>query len=64
VAQTPEATPLAKQVANLEEKLTRDEKTLQDWPNLARYREANSVLASPAKDESRVIFMGDSITDM
>ncbi len=64
VAQTPEATPLAKQVANLEEKLTRDEKTLQDWPNLARHREANSVLASPAKDESRVIFMGDSITDM
>ncbi len=64
VAQTSDAPPLAKQVADLEEKLSRDERTLQDWPNLARYREANSVLAAPAKDEVRVVFMGDSITDM
>lgn len=64
-AQTvPDLPPLAKQVASLEEKLARDEKTLQDWPNLARYRDANSGLPSPAKDESRVVFMGDSITDM
>ena len=63
-AQTSDATPLAKQVGNLEEKLARDEKTLQDWPNLARYHEANGVLAAPAKDEARVVFMGDSITDM
>lgn len=65
MAQTePNATPLAKQVANLEEKLARDERALLDWPNLARYREANSALPAPAKDESRVVFMGDSITDM
>jgi lysophospholipase L1-like esterase len=63
-AQTPEATPLAKQVAHLEEKLTNDEKTLQDWPNHARYRDANGALAPPASNESRVVFMGDSITDM
>ena len=63
-AQTPpETTPLAKQVANLEEKLARDEKTLQDWPNLARYRGANAAITAPAKDETRVVFMGDSITD-
>jgi lysophospholipase L1-like esterase len=63
--QTPsETTPLAKQVANLEERLARDEKTLQDWPNLARYRDANAATAAPAKDETRVVFMGDSITDM
>jgi len=37
---------------------------LKDWPALARYREANSKLAAPAKDEQRVVFMGDSITDM
>ena len=60
----PETTPLAKQVANLEEKLARDEKTLQDWPNLARYRAANATLAPPANNEPRVVFMGDSITDM
>jgi lysophospholipase L1-like esterase len=58
------ATPLAKQVANLEERVARDEKTLQDWPNLNRYREANAALSQPAKDQSRVVFMGDSITDM
>jgi lysophospholipase L1-like esterase len=63
--QTPsDTTPLAKQVANLEEKLARDEKTLQDWPNLARYRDANAAIAAPGKDETRVVFMGDSITDM
>jgi lysophospholipase L1-like esterase len=36
---------------------------LQDWPLLARYREANATVAPPAKDEPRVVFMGDSITD-
>jgi lysophospholipase L1-like esterase len=59
-----ETTPLAKQVANLEEKLARDEKTLEDWPNLARYREANASLVPPGAGGQRVVFMGDSITDM
>lgn len=36
---------------------------LQDWPALARYREANASVHAPAKDEKRVVFMGDSITD-
>src|SRR6185436_5669909 len=36
---------------------------LQDWPALARYREANAGVTAPAKDEKRVVFMGDSITD-
>lgn len=34
-----------------------------DWPNLARYREANAKVAPPEKNEPRVVFMGDSITD-
>jgi lysophospholipase L1-like esterase len=41
---------------------TRD-KQLKDWPNLARYREANYVAVAPEKNERRVVFMGDSITD-
>jgi lysophospholipase L1-like esterase len=45
-------------------KLASAEKTLQDWPNAARYREANATVQPPAKDEKRVVFMGDSITDM
>jgi lysophospholipase L1-like esterase len=36
---------------------------LQDWPALARYREQNAGVTAPARDEKRVVFMGDSITD-
>ena len=36
---------------------------LRDWANLGRYREANHGVAPPASGESRVVFMGDSITD-
>ena len=63
-AQVPDATPLAKQVARLEESVARNTKALQDWPNLARYRDANAAVAAPAAGDSRVVFMGDSITDM
>ena len=34
-----------------------------DWPNLARYTVENRRVAPPAKNEQRVVFMGDSITD-
>ena len=34
-----------------------------DWPALSRYRDANITVQPPAKDEARVVFMGDSITD-
>jgi len=35
----------------------------EDWPKLARYREADAKLAPPAPNENRVVFMGDSITE-
>jgi lysophospholipase L1-like esterase len=38
------------------------ESTLRDWPNLARFRDANAELGLPAKGENRIIFLGDSIT--
>jgi lysophospholipase L1-like esterase len=38
-------------------------KNLADWPNLGRYRDANEKIAPPTKNEKRVVFMGDSITD-
>lgn len=63
-AQTPDAAPLSKQVARLEEKLAGDENTLRDWANLARYRDSNAALAAPTPDTVRVVFMGDSITDI
>lgn len=35
----------------------------QDWPNLSRFAEANAELGLPLKDEMRVVFMGNSITE-
>jgi lysophospholipase L1-like esterase len=40
-----------------------DELQLHDFPNLAKYREANAALPPPATGETRVVFMGDSITE-
>lgn len=42
--------------------LVRDSR-MHDWQELGRYREENRRLAPPAAGESRVVFMGDSITD-
>ncbi len=35
-----------------------------DFGQLARYRDANAALTPPASGENRVVFFGDSITDM
>jgi lysophospholipase L1-like esterase len=35
---------------------------LVDFANLARFKDADAALAAPAAGESRVVFMGDSIT--
>ena len=35
----------------------------QDWPNLKYYRSKNLELSSPKKNEKRVVFMGNSITE-
>ena len=49
--------------AKLQADLQRAQDKLNDWPNLARYREANTQVPPPAANEQRVVFMGDSITD-
>lgn len=49
--------------AKLQKDLEGAKKTLNDWPNLARYAEKNASVAAPAPGEERVVFMGDSITD-
>lgn len=43
--------------------LDRAQKTLKDWANLGRYKADNASVKPPAAGESRVVFMGDSITD-
>ena len=61
---TATATPaIGDPCAETKAELTRVEKRLEDWPALARYHDANAKLADPGKDEQRVVFMGDSITD-
>ena len=60
----PKATADCAELPKLAAKVEAQGRTLQDWPNLVRYREANASLSAPGKDEQRVVFMGDSITDM
>jgi lysophospholipase L1-like esterase len=50
-------------ISKLQSQLARDEKVLEDWANLTRYRDENAKIAQPSRDEERVVFMGDSITD-
>jgi lysophospholipase L1-like esterase len=63
-AAIPTATPaIADPCAETKAQLVRVENRLNDWPALGRYHDANTKLATPAKNELRVVFMGDSITD-
>ena len=57
------ATQESQECTDAKAQVARLQTRLQDWPALARYREANAGVTAPAKDEKRVVFMGDSITD-
>lgn len=54
--QAPQAGPAKKTAA--------EERLLTDWPYLEKYREADAALPAPTPGEDRVVFMGDSITEM
>jgi lysophospholipase L1-like esterase len=60
----PATTDACADLAAATAKLQAANKTLQDWPNLARYHDADAAVKPPAKKEQRVVFMGDSITDL
>lgn len=62
-AQTPTPTPAPGTYEAEKLRADRLQSRLNDFANYARYREANAKLAPLAKDEKRVVFMGDSITD-
>lgn len=61
-AQAPQAQPQTPE-DKLRMELERSQRTLKDWANLTRYRSDNSSVAAPKGGETRVVFMGDSITD-
>jgi len=48
----------------MRQQIERMQRRLQDWPQLSRYTEANAIVPGPEKSENRVVFMGDSITDI
>jgi len=58
-----QAQTAANDCAETKTQLTRAQTKLNDWPALARYHDANVKVVPPAKNEARVVFMGDSITD-
>jgi lysophospholipase L1-like esterase len=58
-----QTTPEVPDCAEARAQITRLEAKLKDWPALARYREANAKVVPRVRDERRVVFMGDSITD-
>jgi len=63
-AQTPTPAPSPTDpCADIKAQAARSDARLKDWPALARYRDANTTITVPAKNEDRVVFMGDSITD-
>ena len=41
----------------------KEEQLRIDWAEMKRYRDDNAKVGPPGKDENRVVFMGDSITD-
>jgi lysophospholipase L1-like esterase len=47
----------------LKQRIELMQRKAQDWPQLARYRDANAKVPPPEKNENRVVFLGDSITD-
>jgi lysophospholipase L1-like esterase len=49
--------------AEAKAQIARSDAKLKDWPQLARYRDANTKITAPTSTEQRVVFMGDSITD-
>lgn len=63
IASAQSATQSTQDCAEVKAQAARFEKTLKDWPQLARYHDANTKVTPPAKGEKRVVFMGDSITD-
>ena len=60
---TPAAAIDSTELQKLRADLSWARKVLADWPELGRYHDENARIAAASADESRVVFMGDSITD-
>lgn len=56
--------PDCPQLARALTAVVRNDARLKDWAELGRYRDANRQVPSPSSADARVVFMGDSITDI
>ena len=59
----PAPAPVAAPKPVVDWKVAHERQLREDFPWLARFREADLALGAPAEGESRVVFMGDSITE-
>lgn len=50
-------------ITALEQQITAQKNRLWDWAGLIRYGSENTELPKPKADESRVVFLGDEITE-
>src|SRR2546430_8114180 len=57
------AQPSATDCTEVKTQLKQAETKLKDWPQLARYHDANAKVTPATKNEARVVFIGVSITD-
>ena len=62
-AQSPTPAAGSDPCAETKVRVTGLENRLKDWPELTRYHDANARAVAPDRNELRVVFMGDSITD-
>src|ERR1700676_1744578 len=60
---TPKPATGEEKLEELQKKIAYEDHLLRDWPNFCPYREANAKLPARGKNETRVVFMGDSITE-
>jgi lysophospholipase L1-like esterase len=62
---TPQSPPKPTGAERLNQwRLSRQSMLMDDFGELTRYRDANAALQPPAPGEKRVVFFGDSITDL
>ena len=64
IARAQEQTSANESPEAMRQQLERAQRSLRDWPQLNRYKEANAIVPAPVRSENRVVFMGDSITDI
>ena len=62
-AQQPTVQPAPLTAEEVARRQAQEERFHNDWANLQKFRDANAKLPAPMKNENRVVFLGNSITE-